>query len=73
MDESPRDSPQDKPAFTVDEASGGAGTEKPSVAADEQEQDGEGLAGLQQQAPDDFAVQDAVVNTAHGDTEDDKR
>lgn len=64
MDDSPRDSPQDKPAFTVDEASGGAGTEKPSVAADEQEQDGEGLAGLQQQAPNDFMVQDAVQNTA---------
>ncbi len=73
MDDAPRDSPQDKPAFTIDEASGGAGTEKPSVAADEQEQDAEGSAGLQQQAPDDFAVQDAVSNTAHGDTEDDKR
>lgn len=73
MDDHPRDSPQDKPAFTIDEASGGAGTEKPSVAADEQTQDGEDSAGLQQQAPDDFAVQDAVANTAHGDTEDDKR
>ncbi len=64
MDDSPRDSPQDKPAFTVDEASGGAGTEMPSVAADEQEEDGEGLAGLQQQAPNDFQVQDAIKQTA---------
>ncbi len=73
MDDEHKNSPQDRPTFTVDEASGGAGTEMPAVASDEPEEEAEGTPGLQQQAPDDFAVQDAVANTAHGDTEDDKR
>ncbi len=72
MDDAHEDSPQDTPTFTVDEASS-AGTEKPAVAADEPEQDGEGQPGLQQQAPNDFAVQDAVSATATDSTRADEK